>query len=73
YRQVGNEAKYRQILDFLNGHAQEDGSITAADRDSVTTGFTVSGTDIPWNYGKRTHVGATAWLAFAQLGVNPLA
>jgi hypothetical protein len=23
------------------------------------------GTDIPWEYGRRAHVGATAWLAFA--------
>jgi hypothetical protein len=72
YKQAGNMEKYRKILAFLNQHAAPEGSITAADRDGVTTGFMVSGTDIPWKYGKRTHVGATAWLAFAQMGKNPL-
>ena len=73
YRQAVNQEKYEQILAFLDRNAQSDGSITAADRNGVSTGFYVSGTDIPWKYGKRTHVGATAWLAFAQLGTNPLA
>ncbi|GHU64413.1 hypothetical protein AGMMS49983_10090 [Clostridia bacterium] len=73
YLFAGDEAKYQEILDALNAQSLPDGSITAADRDGVTTGFMVSGTDIPWNYGKRVHVGATAWLAFAQMGVNPLA
>jgi hypothetical protein len=72
YKQLGDEAKYADILAFMNENALPDGSITAADRD-VTTGFMVSGTDIPWKYRKRVHVGATAWLAFAQLGVNPFA
>jgi len=71
YKQLGDEARYAKILAFLNRSANRDGSITAADRNGVTTGFTVSGTGIPWTYDQRTHVGATAWLAFAQLGVNP--
>jgi hypothetical protein len=73
YKQAGNEGKYQEIVEYLNLHAEPDGSITAADRDGVTTGFLVSGTDLPWKYGKRVHCGATAWLAFAQLGVNPFA
>ncbi|MDR0974590.1 MAG: hypothetical protein LBL80_02730 [Ruminococcus sp.] len=73
YKSIGDEAKYNEILSFLNENASENGSITAADRDYVTTGFTVSGMgDMPWKYGKREHLGATAWLAFAELGVNPL-
>jgi hypothetical protein len=72
YKQSGDDKKYQQILEYLNGKSEPDGSITAADRDGVTTGFMVSGTDAQWTYGKRVHVGATAWLAFAQLGVNPL-
>jgi hypothetical protein len=73
YLTLGDEAQYKKILDALNKSSGRDGSITAADRDGVSTGFMVSGSDMPWNYGKRTHIGATAWLAFAQLGVNPLA
>jgi len=64
---------YERILAYLNGQANVDGSITAADRDGVPTGLKVEGTADDWLYGHRTHVGATAWLAFAQLGVNPLA
>jgi len=70
---LGETAKYEQVLTYLNRCANIDGSITAADRDGVTTGLSVEGTDIEWLYGKRIHVGATAWLAFAQMGVNPLA
>jgi len=73
YKQLGNTQKYNKILEFLNANQLPDGSIPAADRDGVTTGFLVSGTDIPWKYDNRPHVGATAWLAFAQLGRNPLA
>ena len=67
----GNEAKYLEILNYLNENRRPNGSITAADRDGVSTGFMVAGTDIPWNYGARAHVGASAWLAFAQMGKNP--
>ncbi|MDR0944365.1 MAG: hypothetical protein LBM41_07545 [Ruminococcus sp.] len=73
YKTIGDEAKYNKILSFLNENTSENGSITAADRDYITTGFTVSGMDdMPWRYAKREHLGATAWLAFVQLGVNPL-
>jgi hypothetical protein len=73
YLFAGDEKKYDEIMEYLNESAARDGSITAADRDGVTTGFMVSGTDVPWEYGKRTHVGATAWLAFAQMKENPFA
>jgi hypothetical protein len=72
YKTLGNDTKYKEILAFLESNISENGSITAADRDYVTTGFNVSGMDnLPWNYAKREHLGATAWLAFAELGVNP--
>ncbi|MDR0986186.1 MAG: hypothetical protein LBL98_00620 [Ruminococcus sp.] len=72
YKAIGNEAKYKEILAFLKKNTGKNGSITAADRDYITTGFTVSGMgDMPWKYAKREHLGATAWLAFAKLGVNP--
>ena len=71
YKLIGNADKYGEILSFLNGSVLADGSLPAADRDGVSTGFMVSGTDLPWIYGKRSHVGATAWLAFSQLGRNP--
>jgi hypothetical protein len=72
YKVIGNDAKYEEILAFLDGSALPDGSIYATDIDGLSTGFSVTGTNIPWEYNKRIHAGATAWLAFAQLDVNPL-
>ena len=71
YKQVKNSKECREIIRFLNDNALVDGSIYAADRDGVTTGFNVGGTDRAWKYDRRAHVGATGWLAFAQLGRNP--
>jgi hypothetical protein len=72
YKELGRDEKYREILAYLESVALPDGSLTAADRDGVTTGFTVGGSDSPWLYFRRRHLGATAWLAFAQAGYNPL-
>jgi hypothetical protein len=76
---IGDDAKYRAQLSIANAAANADGSITAADRDGVTTGIWLEGVDADgnakgaeWKYYKRIHTGATAWLAIAQLGVNPL-
>jgi hypothetical protein len=71
YGQIGDAARRAEVMAFLDANELADGSIPAADRDGVSTGFIVSGTDIPWEYGKRPHVGATAWLAFAQMERNP--
>ncbi|MDR0685978.1 MAG: hypothetical protein LBF79_00745 [Dysgonamonadaceae bacterium] len=76
---AGNPEKAAEQLAVANAAAQPDGSITAADRDGVTTGIWLEGVGDDgqpkgneWKYNKRVHTGATAWLAFAQLGVNPL-
>jgi hypothetical protein len=76
---AGDTIKYRRQLSIANAAAKSDGSITAADRDGVTTGIWLKNisadgtlTGYEWKYNKRVHVGATAWLAIAQLGVNPL-
>jgi hypothetical protein len=71
YMKLGVESRYKSLLAFLNTSAAPDGSITAADRDGVSTGFKVSGLDMDWEYFKRQHLGATAWLSYAQLGANP--
>jgi len=71
YKQAGSFAKYEEILEFLNDSALPDGSIPSADRKNVTAGFFVSGTDTPRTYGGRSHVGATVWLAFAQMRLHP--
>lgn len=72
YGILENDAQYGELMRFLDGHSMADGSITAADRDGVSTGFDVSGLDMAWKYNARQHLGATAWAALAQLGYNPL-
>jgi hypothetical protein len=72
YQAAGDDAKYTEILSFLNESAQPDGSIYSTDTDGLSTGFSVTGTNVPMEYTKRIHAGSTAWLAFAQLDVNPL-
>lgn len=44
-------------------HANGKG-LVAASRDGLTTGF-------EWKYYTRLHIGATAWLIFAQMRYNP--
>ncbi|MDR2350808.1 MAG: hypothetical protein LBF41_09350 [Deltaproteobacteria bacterium] len=62
---LGKTAGKDRITAFLNANRYPDGSIAAADRDKVPTGF-------EWFYDKRKHLGATAWLAFLQEGgTNP--
>ena len=79
---LGKTDEYARVMSWLNSEAKEDGSINAADRDNLFTGFDVliasdeteSGLkSIPWCYHRRGALGATSWLAFAQLGSNPYA
>lgn len=72
YFMLGETDQYERVMKLMKANELADGSITAADRDGVSTGFKVSGLDIDWEYGKRCHLGATAWLAFAQMQRNPL-
>lgn len=67
----GNTEKYDRIMAYLKTQTTKDGSVPAADRDGLSTGFVMSGSDVLWEYNNEQSIGATAWLAFAQLGVNP--
>ncbi|MDR2388312.1 MAG: hypothetical protein LBD89_00800 [Tannerellaceae bacterium] len=76
---LGHTAKYAEQLAVANAAAQNNGSITAANRDGLSTGIWLEGVQADgspkgneWKYNQRIHTGATAWLALAQLGVNPL-
>ncbi|MCL1916841.1 MAG: hypothetical protein FWG14_00770 [Peptococcaceae bacterium] len=72
YKILGNSDAYTRVMAYLDGQTAADGSITAADRDGLSTGFMVSGTNVMWQYDNQTNLGATSWLALAQLGANPL-
>jgi hypothetical protein len=75
---LGKTAEYERLMQYLNGAAEKDGSICAANIDGLTTGFESLIADkggktvaIPWVYDHRISLASTAWLAFAQLKVNP--
>ncbi len=72
YSLMGNPEKHDAIMAYLGTQTAKDGSIPAADRDGVSTGFVIAGSDMLWEYHHEQSIGATCWLAFAQLGVNPL-
>jgi len=69
---------YQRVIEYLNKAAEPNGSITSASQDNLTTGFDslIVGEDgelkaIPWSYDHRVSLAATAWLALAQLQINP--
>jgi hypothetical protein len=70
-RVLGHTAKYQEQLAQLNAWAKPDGSITAASIDGLKTGFYI-GDGSEWIYDNRVSIGATAWKALAELGVNVL-
>jgi hypothetical protein len=75
--QLGKTDEYNRLLQYLNSASEPDGSICAATRDGLTTGFdSMIATDeglksIPWTYDHRVSLGSTMWLALAQLRINP--
>ena len=71
YYQLGNRERYDALMSYLRTQTNDNGSIPAADRDSVSTGFVIAGSDSVWAYNNALSISATTWLAFAQLGRNP--
>ena len=72
YHMLNNTERYDEIMIYLKTQTGKDGSIPAADRDGVSTGFVIVGSDSPWEYYNLQSISATGWLALAQLGKNPL-
>jgi hypothetical protein len=66
----GQEAAWQSRIDLLQQAQDPSGGIVATNVDELTTGFQLSDGS-SWLYYKRLHVGATAWLALAQMKVNP--
>ncbi|MGX8702922.1 MAG: hypothetical protein ACSW8H_00550 [bacterium] len=64
--------EYNAILGYLKTQEYKDGGVPAADRDGVSTGFVLSGTEELWEYNNTLSIGATGWYALAQMKVNPL-
>ncbi len=70
YQYTGREDRRQAILSYLKKAQLITGGLHATDKDGVTTGFTLNDGQ-PWLYYRRLHVGATAWQALAEQGVNP--
>jgi hypothetical protein len=64
------EVKADKLLAYLKGEQNDDGSIPACNR-RLWTGFMLPDGSDKWYYFNRKHIGATAWLIFAETGNNP--
>lgn len=71
YGILGNTERHEAVIAYLETQTAEDGSIPAADRDGVSTGFVIVGSDMFWEYNNTQSISATGWLAFVQLNINP--
>jgi hypothetical protein len=75
YLHAGRTADSKKRLRVIKDSQLPSGALPAASKDGLTTGFDLEKVDgeeaKPWLYYKRPHVGATAWLVFAETGVNP--
>lgn len=73
YRMLGNSEKFDGIMAYLETQIDKEGSMPAADRDGLSTGFVIAGSDMLWEYNNEQSISATGWMALAQLGINPFA
>lgn len=71
YSVTGNTDKYNRIMKYLATQVSAEGAIPAADRDGLSTGFMLNGSDSPWEFHNTKSIGATSWYALAQLKSNP--
>lgn len=60
----------RKLVSFLESGQERSGAMRACDR-NLWTGFYLPGTQVPWLYYSRPHVGATAWFVLAEAAYNP--
>lgn len=70
YHYIGQFEPAKTLLSTLLEAQDVSGGIAAVNRDGLTTGFALTNGE-PWLYFNRLHIGATAWLVFAQKEVNP--
>jgi hypothetical protein len=70
YAFAGQGAAWQARIQLLQQAQDASGGIVATSTATLTTGFYLSDGK-PWLYYKRLHVGATAWLALAQMQINP--
>ncbi len=71
YAFENQNSAWRSRIDLLEAAQDPSGGIVAANKDGLTTGFGLPDNMGPWLYYQRLHVGATAWLALAEMRINP--
>lgn len=71
YAVLGEKEKYEAVMSYLRTQTARDGGLPAADRDNVSTGFVSAGSEELWEYHNTESIGATGWLALAELKLNP--
>ncbi|MCL6591756.1 MAG: hypothetical protein K6U80_17620 [Firmicutes bacterium] len=70
YKCLGGNAKAQTLIASMKAGLLTAEGLPAAGKDGLTTGL--AGADgRPVVYNKRPHVGTNAWLALAEMGVNP--
>lgn len=72
YLEQERTEEYNAVIGYLKTQELKKGGVPAADRDGVSTGFVLSGTDELWEYYNNLSIGATGWYALAQMKANPL-
>lgn len=70
YYHAGDRKRWQELMATLRDAQQPGGGLPAASRDGVTTGLPLLDGG-SWLLFKRPHIGATAWMALAERGVNP--
>ena len=68
---TGQSDKWRKVLNILKDGQHLSGALPSASLAKLTTGFNLPNSTKPWLYFDREHVGASAWFALAQYGLNP--
>ncbi|MBM4285500.1 MAG: hypothetical protein FJ128_09660 [Deltaproteobacteria bacterium] len=70
YAVAGNKTKQAEIIQGLRQAQWPDGSLPAASKDGLTTGFDLTDGS-PWLYYRRSHIAAAGWQIFAENCYNP--
>ncbi|MBV8886395.1 MAG: hypothetical protein JO235_20705 [Chroococcidiopsidaceae cyanobacterium CP_BM_RX_35] len=70
YQRTGQSQKSKTLISTLKAGQDKSGGLYTTNQAELRTGFIMPDGN-PWNYYRRIHVGATAWMVLAEKGVNP--
>ena len=70
YKLRGDDTKYEEAMNALEGIQLESGLFPAATVDDLSTGMELFDGS-PWEYSKDPHIAPTAWFIMSADGFNP--